>query len=65
MSREEVRAKLESLSEDLADLALEALRERDGQSERLYTRARRSVEKAVHLLGDPSLQDDPNSDSEE
>ena len=65
MSREEVRAKLESLSEDLADLALDALRERDGQSERLYTRARRSVEKAVHLLGDASLQDDPNSGSEE
>lgn len=61
MSREDVRAKLESLAEDLADLALDALRERDPQSERLYTRARRSVEKAVHLLGDPSLQDDPNS----
>lgn len=61
MSREDVRSKLESLSEDLADLALDALRENDGQSERLYTRARRSVEKAVHLLGDPSLQDDPQS----
>ena len=65
MGREEIRSKLESVAEDLADLALDALRERDGQSERLYTRARRSVEKAVHLLGDPSLQDDPNSDSEE
>ena len=58
MSKEEVRVKLESLAEDLADLALDALRQRDSGAERRLTRARRAVEKAAHLLDD---RDDPDS----
>lgn len=53
MSQEQVREKLESLVEDLADLALDALRSKDPASERRFTRARRAVEKAAHLLNDP------------
>lgn len=52
MSKEDVRIKLESIAEELADLALDALRERDPDSERKLTRARRAVEKAAHLLSD-------------
>ena len=55
---EAVRARLESLAEELADLALDRLRasveagaEKTSAEERLITRARRSVEKAAVLLG--------------
>jgi hypothetical protein len=55
---EEVRARLESIAEELADLALDRLRasvaagaETTSPEERLITRARRSVEKAAVLLG--------------
>ena len=58
MSKEEIRTKLESLGEDIADLALDALRNNDPAAERRLTRARRAVEKAVHLLDD---RDDPDS----
>lgn len=58
MSKEDVREKLQSLAEDLADLALDALRNRDPGSERRFTRARRAVEKAAHLLDD---RDSPDS----
>ncbi len=53
-----VRARLEAIAEDLADLALDRLRasvaegaDKTSAEERLITRARRSVEKAVVLLG--------------
>lgn len=60
--KDEVRLKLESLAEDLADLALDALREKDPDSERKFTRARRAVEKAAHLLDDrESYRNDPDS----
>lgn len=58
MSKEAVRSKLESLAEELADLALDALRQRDPDAERKFTRARRAVEKAAHLLDD---RDGPDS----
>jgi len=55
---EAVRARLESVAEELADLALDRLRQsvaagagKTSDDERLITRARRSVEKAVVLLG--------------
>ncbi|HUR49869.1 MAG TPA: hypothetical protein VMY88_10145 [Acidimicrobiales bacterium] len=57
MNKEDVRAKLEALAEEIADLALDALRERDPDSERKLTRARRAVEKAAHLLDDRDQAD--------
>ncbi len=55
---EEVRSRLDSIAEELADLALDRLRasvaagaQRTSDEERLITRARRSVEKAAVLLG--------------
>jgi hypothetical protein len=54
----DVRARLEGLAEELADLAMDRLREAmeggDAQSaaeERRLTRARRAVEKAAAILG--------------
>lgn len=62
MSKEEIRDKLHSLAEDIADLALDSLRNHDPASERRLTRARRAVEKAVHLLDDrESYSDSPDS----
>lgn len=58
MSKHDIRMKLESLGEDIADLALDALRKNDPTAERRLTRARRAVEKAVHLLDD---RDSPDS----
>ena len=58
---EDLRARLESIADELADLALDRLRraaddpgERDrlAAEERRLTRARRAVEKAVVLLDD-------------
>ncbi len=53
-----VRARLESIAEELADMALDRLRasvaagaDKTSPDERLITRARRSVEKAAVLLG--------------
>ncbi|HVF15154.1 MAG TPA: hypothetical protein VM942_11175 [Acidimicrobiales bacterium] len=55
---EGVRTRLESIAEELADLAFDRLRqavaagaEKGSDEERLITRARRSVEKAAVLLG--------------
>ena len=55
---DEVRSRLESIAEELADLALDRLRasvaagaSKGSDEERLITRARRSVEKAAVLLG--------------
>ena len=60
--KEAIRSSLETLAEELADLALDALRERDTAAERKFTRARRAVEKAAHLLDDrEGYGDDPDS----
>ena len=55
-----LRARLQAIAEELADLALERLRlavDEDepalAADERRLTRARRAVEKAVALLGEP------------
>jgi hypothetical protein len=52
---EEIRSRLESISDELADVALDRLREAaasggDAAEERVITRARRAVDRAVHLL---------------
>ena len=54
---DDVRARLESIAEELADLALERLRRAlDGDAgpdeERRLTRARRAVEKAAAILAE-------------
>jgi len=56
----EIRARLEAISEELADLAIVRLRESIDAGgtelpvdERRLTKARRAVEKAVHLLDEP------------
>ncbi|MXW75613.1 MAG: hypothetical protein F4Z58_06175 [Acidimicrobiaceae bacterium] len=57
---DEIRSRLETIAEELADLAIVRLRESidvGGQElpvdERRLTRARRAVEKAIHLLSEP------------
>ncbi|HEX5268179.1 MAG TPA: hypothetical protein VFW24_15540 [Acidimicrobiales bacterium] len=70
---DEIRSRLEQLAEELADLALDRLREaasaardhgQDGAmadaaaAERRITRARRSVERAVAILSDRDDHDD-------
>ena len=57
---DESRSRLESSAEELADLAIQRLRESidaGGEEmpidERRLTRARRAVEKAAHLLEEP------------
>ena len=57
---EEIRAKLEGIAEELADLAIIRLRESSDAGgnevpvdERRLTRARRAVEKAINLLQEP------------
>ena len=57
---DEIRSRLESIAEELADLAIQRLREAidaGGEEmpidERRLTRARRAVEKAAHLLEEP------------
>jgi NTP pyrophosphatase (non-canonical NTP hydrolase) len=59
-----IRGRLESIAEELADLAIDALREAieagdQGRpaKERRLTQARRSVERAASLLRD---EEDPN-----
>lgn len=52
---DEIRSRLESISDELADIALDRLREAagsggDAAEERLITRARRAVDRAAHLL---------------
>lgn len=61
---EDIRARLEGIAEELADLSIVRLRESidNGGSElpveeRRLTRARRAVEKAVHLLDAPDETD--------
>jgi hypothetical protein len=57
---DDIRARLEAISEELADLAIVRLRESIDAGgdelpvdERRLTRARRAVEKAVSLLAEP------------
>jgi hypothetical protein len=57
---DEIRGRLESIAEELADLALVRLRESIDAGgtelpvdERRLTRARRAVEKAAHILREP------------
>jgi len=61
---EEVRTRLEGIAEELADLAIQRLRESIDAGgtelpidEKRLTRARRAIEKAIHLLEEPN--DDP------
>jgi predicted ABC-type ATPase len=56
---EEIRGRLEVISEELADLAIVRLRESIDAGghelpvdEKRLTRARRAVEKAIHILGE-------------
>lgn len=60
---DEIRARLEAISEELADLALERLRasiDAGGHElpvdERRLARARRAVEKAIGILADTDLR---------
>ena len=57
---DDVRRRLQSISEELADLAIERLRESIDAGgnelpvdERRLTRARRAVEKAIGILSEP------------
>lgn len=57
---DEIRSRLEAIAEELADLAIVRLREsidagasERPDDERRLTRARRAVEKAIHLLDGP------------
>ncbi|MGB1506143.1 MAG: hypothetical protein ACPHJY_05120 [Acidimicrobiales bacterium] len=57
---DEIRSRLESIAEELADLAIIRLRESIDAGgteypvdEKRLTRARRAVEKAIHLLAEP------------
>ena len=57
---DEIRSRLETIAEELADLAIQRLRESIDAGgdelpvdERRLTRARRAVEKAAHLLAEP------------
>ncbi len=63
---ESIRARLEGISEELADLALDRLREavagdtsNAAADERRLTRARRTVDKAAALLAEPGDGDGP------
>jgi hypothetical protein len=61
---EPIRSRLEAISEELADLALDRLREAvagDGAApaeERRLTRARRAVDKAAAILAGPGADGD-------
>lgn len=62
---DDIRGRLERISEELADLAIVRLRESIGAGggelpvdEKLLTRARRAVEKAVHILTEVDEDDD-------
>lgn len=61
---DEIKSRLEVIAEDLADLAIQRLRESIDAGgtelpvdEKRLTRARRAIEKAIHLLDEPN--DDP------
>jgi hypothetical protein len=61
---QEIRARLEAIAEELADLAIVRLRESIDAGgtelpvdERRLTRARRAVEKAISILSEPDEND--------
>ena len=61
---DEIRSRLETIAEELADLAIIRLRESidaGGKElpvdERRLTRARRAVEKAISILREPDIAD--------
>ena len=61
---QDIRARLEAIAEELADLAIERLRESIDAGgyelpvdERRLTRARRAVEKAAAILAEPDDHD--------
>ena len=61
---EDIRNRLEGIAEELADLAISRLRESIDAGgheypvdEKRLTRARRAVEKAMHLLEEPDDRD--------
>jgi len=61
---DDIRSRLEVIGEELADLALDRLKESlaegtDASEERRLTRARRAVEKAATLLGSPREGEGP------
>jgi regulator of replication initiation timing len=61
---DDIRSRLEVIAEELADLALDRLKESlaegtEASEERRITRARRAVEKAATLLGPERGTDDP------
>jgi hypothetical protein len=60
----DIRERLQAISEELADLAIERLRESIDSGgvelpvdERRLTRARRAVDKAIGVLGEPDDRD--------
>lgn len=61
---DDIRSRLEGIAEELADLAIQRLRESIDAGgtelpvdEKRLTRARRAVEKAIHLLDEPNDDD--------
>ena len=61
---DDIRARLEAISDELADLAIQRLRDSIDAGgdelpvdERRLTRARRAVDKAAHLLREPDDAD--------
>lgn len=61
---DDIRARLEAIAEELADLAIQRLRESIDAGgtelpvdEKRLTRARRAVEKAAHILREPDEAD--------
>ena len=66
---DEIRSRLESISDELADVALDRLREAaasggDAADERIITRARRAVDRAVHLLAGADGEAEPEEYSD-
>ena len=63
---DDIRNRLEGIAEELADLAIVRLRESIDAGghelpvdEKRLTRARRAVEKAIHLLSEPDHEREP------
>lgn len=60
---DDLRERLAAIAEELADVAIDKLKlaahgeESAGKEERRITRARKAVEKAVHLLAEPDSAD--------
>jgi hypothetical protein len=66
---DDIRGRLAAIEEELSDIAIARLRDtieaggtKAPVDERRLTRARRAVERAIHLLSDPQEQDDYDID---